>query len=114
MRGYKRAIRVAQLIKESAAEIIRDFEDLDIAVVSVTDVKLSDDLLNCKILFSVFGNSAVKEKNELVLKRNLKELRHQLALRLNLRRTPEIFLIYDDSNEKASRVLDILEKIKNE
>jgi ribosome-binding factor A len=77
MRGYKRAVRVAQLIKENAAEIIRDFEDLDTAVVTITEVKLSDDLLNCKILFSIFGDQAKKEKNELVLKRNLKELRHQ-------------------------------------
>ncbi|MDR1952048.1 MAG: 30S ribosome-binding factor RbfA [Elusimicrobiota bacterium] len=113
MQNYKRSTRVAELIQRTTAEIIRDFDDLDTAVVSITEVKLSDDLLNCKIYFSIFGNDEEKEKNETILRNNIKEIRHQLALKLNLRRTPEILLIYDDTNEKATKIINILEKIKS-
>jgi ribosome-binding factor A len=33
---------------------------------------------------------------------------------LNLRRTPSICFVYDDAVESASKVFDILEKIKEE
>ncbi|MDR2708450.1 MAG: 30S ribosome-binding factor RbfA [Elusimicrobiota bacterium] len=114
MQSYKRAQRVGELIKETVANIVRDFDGLDAALVSITQVKLSDDLLNCKIYFSVFGDEETVKKNELILKDNIREVRHQIAVKLNLRRTPEIRFIYDDSNEKASKVLEIMERLKNE
>ncbi|MDR2860842.1 MAG: 30S ribosome-binding factor RbfA [Elusimicrobiota bacterium] len=114
MQSYKRSDRVGELIQQTVSLIIRDFKDLNTAVVVITKVKLTDDLLNCKIYFSVFGDSAEKEKNEQILKRNIKEVRHQLALRLNLRRTPTIEFIYDSSNEEAAKVIDLIEKLQNE
>ncbi|MDR2772275.1 MAG: 30S ribosome-binding factor RbfA [Elusimicrobiota bacterium] len=112
MQTYKRATRVAELIQRTVAEIIRNFQDIDTAVVSITEVVLSDDLLNCKVYFSVFGDEEVRKKNEIILRTNVKEIRHQLALKLNLRRTPEILLYYDDSSQRAAKIIDILDKIK--
>jgi ribosome-binding factor A len=114
MQTYKRATRVAELIQQASATAIRNFEGLNIAVVTITQVKLADDLYNCKIYFSVFGDEAEKEKNKKIMFANKKELRHQLALKLNMRRTPEIELIYDDTSENATKVIELLEKLKNE
>ncbi|MCA6071372.1 MAG: ribosome-binding factor A, partial [Endomicrobium sp.] len=91
-----------------------EIKDLDSGLVTITGLKLTDDLLSCKIYYSVFGSAEDKQKADEVLERNTGEVRHQLALRLNLRRTPVIFFVYDDTNERATKVFDILKKIEEE
>ncbi|MDR1695906.1 MAG: 30S ribosome-binding factor RbfA [Endomicrobium sp.] len=112
--SYKRSTRVGELIQQTVSEIIRDIRELNVAIVTVMGVKLTDDLQTCRIFYSVFGNEEDKKKTAEILEKNTKEVRHQLALKLNLRRTPTITFTYDDSNETASKVFDILKKIEEE
>jgi ribosome-binding factor A len=114
MKSYKRSQRVAVLIQQECAQIIRELKDLNTAIVTITNARLTDDLLDCKIYYSVFGSEEDKQQSQQIINKNLKEIRHQLAARLNLRRTPTIAFHYDDANEKASEVLDILKKIEDE
>jgi ribosome-binding factor A len=114
MKDYKRSQRVAVLIQRECADIIRDIKDLNAAIVTIMGARLTDDLLTCRIDYSVFGGDEEKEKAAKILNANLKEIRHQLAMRLNLRRTPEISFYYDNTNETASKVFDILKKIEDE
>jgi ribosome-binding factor A len=111
---YKRSVRVGELIQQSVSEIIREMKDLDNNLVTIMGVKLSDDLLNCKILYSVFGSQGDRQKIDTILKKCTGSIRHELALRLNLRRTPSIIFVYDNTIENASRVFNLLEKIKEE
>ncbi|MDR2425965.1 MAG: 30S ribosome-binding factor RbfA [Endomicrobium sp.] len=112
--SYKRADRVKVVIQQEISLILRDMRDLSAGLVTVMGVKLTDDLLSCKIFYSVFGDEAVKNNAAMILKDNAKEIRHQLALRINLRRTPSLEFIYDNTNEAASKVFDILKKIEDE
>jgi ribosome-binding factor A len=112
--SYKRSVRVGELIRRTISEIIREIRDFDAGLVTVMSVKLTDDLQDCKVYYSVFGSSQDIDKAGEILKDNAKEIRHQLALRLNLRRTPSLLFIYDDTNETASKVFDILKKIEDE
>jgi ribosome-binding factor A len=112
--SYKRSARVGVLIQHEISSILRDMRDFNAGLVTVTGVKLTEDLLFCKVFYSVFGMKEDRGAAERLLKINTKEIRHQLALRLNLRRTPTLEFVYDDSNEKASRVFDILKKIEDE
>ena len=111
---YKRSVRVCELIHQIVAEIVRKMRNLDTKLVTITDVKLTDDLLSCKIYYSVFGSKEDKENIDDILKKNTKNVRYQLALRLNLRRTPTISFIYDNTNENASKIFDLLRKIEEE
>jgi ribosome-binding factor A len=112
--SYKRSVRVGELIQQTVSEIVREMRDLDSGLVTVMGVKPTDDLMSCRIYYSVFGSQEDKSKAEVVLKKNTKEIRHQLAMRLNLRRTPEIVFIYDDTNESATKVFDLLKKIEED
>ncbi|GHT36888.1 hypothetical protein AGMMS49593_02770 [Endomicrobiia bacterium] len=112
--SYKRSIRVGELIQHTVSEVVREIKDLDSSFITIMGVKLADDLLSCKIYYSVFGLHEDKEKIDEVLKKNIGVVRHQLALRLNLRRTPTISFVYDDINESASKVFDILKTIEEE
>ncbi|MCL2485596.1 MAG: 30S ribosome-binding factor RbfA [Endomicrobia bacterium] len=112
--SYKRSTRVGELIQQTVSEIIRDIRDLNVAIVTIMSVKLTDDLQTCRIFYSVFGNEEDKKQAAEILAKNTKEVRHQLALKLNLRRTPTITFTYDDTNETASKVFDLLKKIEEE
>jgi ribosome-binding factor A len=89
-------------------------KDLDTGLVTVMRASLTDDLLSCRIYYSVLGSEEDKKKAARVLKKNTKQVRHKLALHLNLRRTPTISFVYDDTNERATKVFDILQKIEEE
>ncbi|MDR2437226.1 MAG: 30S ribosome-binding factor RbfA [Endomicrobium sp.] len=112
--SYKRSVRVGGLIQQRVSELVRDLKDLDAGLVTIMRVKLSDDLLSCRIYYSVFGSDEDKKKASIGLKKNTKEIRYQLAMQLNLRRTPEIVFVYDDTNETADKVFNLLKKIEKE
>jgi ribosome-binding factor A len=112
--SYKRSVRVGELIQQTVSDFVREIKDLDSGLVTIMGVKLTDDLLSCRIYYSVFGSDEDKKKASIGLKKNTKEIRHQLAMCLNLRRTPEIVFVYDDSNETADKVFNLLKKIEKE
>jgi len=111
---YKRSTRVGTLISRTVSDIIREIRELNVGLVTVMGVKLTDDLLTCRIFYSVFGSDEDKRNVDRILKDKTKDVRHALAVRLNLRRTPTIEFVYDDSTESASKVFDLLDKIKEE
>ena len=113
MKAYKRATRVAELIQKNIAEILRDIKELT-GLVTVTSVRLTDDLQTCRIFYSVIGSDNDKKNAEKVLTENLKQIRYNLAQNMELRRTPTIDFKYDDSGEKAERIFEILDKIEHE
>ncbi|OEG70951.1 hypothetical protein ATZ36_03685 [Candidatus Endomicrobiellum trichonymphae] len=112
--SYKRSVRVSELIQQTVSSIVREMKDLDARLVTVMGASLTDDLLSCKIYYSVLGSEEDKKKIAGVLKKSTKQVRHKLALRLDLRRTPTISFVYDDTNERATKVFDILQKIEEE
>ena len=44
MKAYRRATRVAELIQKNMAKIFRDIKELNKGLVTVTSVRLTDDL----------------------------------------------------------------------
>ena len=114
MHSYKRSTRVAELIQRTIADIIRDIKEPGLGFVTVTGVKLTDDLLDARIFYSVIGSEEEVKNSGEILGKSLKTIRHELAVRLNLRKTPELNLKYDDTSEKANRVFELLEKIHRE
>ena len=40
-------------------------------------------------------------------------IRHELSKRMNIRKTPELRFIYDDTFEKAAKIDEILKRTKN-
>ena len=114
MKSYKRADRVSELIQQNIAEILRDIKELNKGLVTVTSVRLTDDLQTCRIFYSVIGREDDKKNAETVLRDKTKQIRFQLAQNMDLRRTPTIDFKYDDSGEKAEKIFEILDKIEHE
>jgi ribosome-binding factor A len=114
MESYKRSDRVGELIQQEISRILLDIKTPQMGFITVTSVKLTDDLQDCRVFYSVLGDEAEIADNKKLLEEAIPEIRHQLALRLNLRRTPALIFTFDDTPQRANRVFEILEKIRDE
>ncbi|XP_068646514.1 probable ribosome-binding factor A, chloroplastic [Aristolochia californica] len=84
------------------------------SLTTISDVEVSGDLQVVKVYVSVFGDERGREVAIAGLKSKAKYVRSELGKRMKLRLTPEIRFIEDDAQERGSRVIAILDKIKNE
>ncbi len=79
-------------------------------LVSVTKVKVTNDLKYAKIYVSIMNSKNIK--NTLAgLKKSSGFIRSELAKRINLRNTPELIFELDDSLEYGARIDKILNDI---
>ncbi|MFN0150185.1 MAG: 30S ribosome-binding factor RbfA [bacterium] len=109
---FKRAERVAVLIREEVSKIIQfEISDPRIGFVTVTAVDLSDDLLNAKIYCGILGDTAAVRASLAALIESAWFIRKELAGRIKMRRAPEISFHLDERAEKAARIDTLLRKI---
>ena len=93
--------RVNMEIQRELSRILRsELKDPRVGIMtSVTGVDVTTDLKTCKVYVSVLGSEEEKENTMAALERAVGFIRHQLAVNLNLRNTPELNFIADDSIE---------------
>jgi len=110
-----RMIRINDEITKITAEIIRkDLSDPSIGtVVSVIRSETTQDLKYCTIYVSILV-SAKKESTMAALNRAIGFIRKNLAKKINLRQTPEIKFVYDDSIEHGMKMRELIEKVNRD
>ena len=79
-------------------------------MISVTKAKITPDLKYAKVYVSILNSKNVKETLA-GLKKSSGFVRSEVAKRINLRITPEIIFILDDSMEYGERIDKILKEI---
>ena len=79
-------------------------------MISVTKVKVTNDLKFAKVYVSILNSKNIKETLT-GLKKSSGFIRSELARRVNLRNTPEIIFELDDSLEYGARIDSILKEI---
>ncbi|KAJ4964474.1 hypothetical protein NE237_024413 [Protea cynaroides] len=84
------------------------------SLTTISDVEVSADLQVVKVYVSVFGDERGREVAIAGLKSKAKYVRSELGRRMKLRLTPEIRFIEDESLERGSRVIAILDRLKDE
>ncbi|MBQ7064764.1 MAG: 30S ribosome-binding factor RbfA [Firmicutes bacterium] len=109
--------RINGEIRRELSEILREeVKDprVDIRLVSVLKAETTRDLKYCKVYISVLGDEAMKEEVRTALKSAAGFIRRELASRLNLRNTPELKFVMDDSIEYGIHIDQMLRKIAAE
>ena len=102
--------RINEEIQREMSSLIRTVKDprvADAGMVSVTAVETTPDLKYAKIYVSVLDKSASAQALK-GLKSASGYLRRELGQRLNLRNTPELSFVRDDSIDKGAHILDML------
>ena len=94
--------RINGEVQKVISEAIRYSKDPRISpFTSVMDVEVAPDLKTCKVWVTVMGNEEDRERTQEGLKSAAGYIRSTLAKELNMRDTPEIRFIMDDSIEYA-------------
>jgi ribosome-binding factor A len=110
-----RQARVEELIRQEVCEILReDVSDPRIGFTSLTGVEVSPDLENASIYVSILGDDKKKEEALQGLYSATRFIRGELGRRLELRLVPKIRFYRDDSLERGSRVLGLINKLEHE
>jgi ribosome-binding factor A len=105
--------RVAQRIRREISEILTRLRDPRLhAMVSVTDVEVTNDLSLARVYVSVLETGEARDHVMAGLGRAAGFVRHELAGVLGLREMPEVRFLLDTSLEKGARVDEILRKLE--
>lgn len=111
----KRAERVATLIKHELAEAItKRIRDPRVGFVTVTDVKMTEDLKQARVFYSVLGHEAEKQETAKALERARGFFQREIAKAIKLRFTPRLVFSQDDSIEQGLKVDTIIRTIHEE
>jgi ribosome-binding factor A len=113
MAGYRRG-RINEQLTKDLAEIIQTVKDPRVSesFISITGVECSADLKNAKIYFSALGNNIDINEIKKGLVSATGYMRGQVAQRLNLRITPELRFVLDESIEKGAHMSALLRQIQ--
>jgi ribosome-binding factor A len=111
----RRPERVADILREELSQIVGyELEDPRLTMVTVTDVRLSDNLRDAQVFVTIAGDEEEHRLALSALRHAVPYVRKQLSLSLNLPRTPDIHFVRDQVEEKGQRVDRLLENIEKE
>lgn len=79
-------------------------------LISVTKTKITPDLKYAKVYVSILNSKNLKE-TFINLKKSSGYIRTEIAKRINLRITPELVFVLDDSMEYGAKIEQILKEI---
>ena len=113
--AMRRPERVADIIREEISQIVGyELEDPRLTMVTVTDVRLSDDKRDARVYVTIAGDENEHKAALAALKHAAPYVRKQLGLSLNLPRTPELHFVRDRVEEEGERVDQLLLEIERE
>lgn len=113
MVDHARARRLGERIKVLAAEALeRVVKDPDLGFVTITDVRVSPDLSQAKLYFTVFGSAEELEITKEILESYKGRVRSEIGRHLGIRITPAIEFINDEVPVAAGALTDLLAEAK--
>ena len=103
--------RVNEAVRQELSTLIsREVKDPRVDMMtSVTRAVVATDLKTCKVYISVYGDEQKKEETMAGLRSSEGFLRRMLARNLNLRNTPELQFILDESMEYAMHMTKLID-----
>tara|TARA_B100000131_G_C17844975_1_gene503421 strand:+ start:306 stop:668 length:363 start_codon:yes stop_codon:yes gene_type:complete len=109
-----RSHRVSSLIKKEIALVKQELGDSRLKDIFIIDVEVSRDLKHAKIYFGVFDSHNKKsediEDSKRLIDLSKNFFKKKISSRLKLKRIPNLLFIYDDSEDKASELENIIKK----
>ncbi|HET9401001.1 MAG TPA: 30S ribosome-binding factor RbfA [Candidatus Acidoferrales bacterium] len=104
--------RIAEEIQHEIVSMLEgELKDPRLATnVIVTEVRVTPDLKNARIYFTVEGTLEERAEAQRALDKANGFIRHELVERLQMRRAPELHFLLDDSVERARRIDELLRK----
>ncbi|MFO7568896.1 MAG: 30S ribosome-binding factor RbfA [Smithellaceae bacterium] len=113
--NFKRADRVGELIMAETSDILlKAVKDPRLHTVTITAVKVTDDLRNARIYFVEMGKDELSEEIQSALAKASGFVRRELGHRLQLRFVPQIAFVHDTSFGYGNRIEKLLAEINKQ
>jgi ribosome-binding factor A len=108
----RRQRRVAELVHRELSQLLmREVRDPRLADVTITEVRMTPDLLIARVYFTVLGEDEEGTEALAALERATGFLRTQLAGQVRLRSVPELSFEVDKSAAYGRRIDELLDQI---
>lgn len=115
MRQFKRSTRLAeQILRDLSILMENELTDQTPGMVTLTHVRLSDDLRYATIFYSVLGKDKDRQAVAEYFDCEKKHLRYLLGGKLQIRHIPELTFKFDPSIEEGIRIEKLLNEIKSD
>ena len=102
--------RLNDEFQEVISEILhREIKNPNLKFVTITGCSITNDLSFCKVYFTAFDKDKKEILNE--LKNASSFIRGEISKRVQIRHTPELKFVFDDSIEYGNKIEKIIEKI---
>ena len=115
MAKSSRVDRVAELVQQEVSKLFtRGMKDPRIGLVTITGVKMTADLREAWVYYSVLGDDAVRAETAKGLAAATGFVKRELSQTLNLRSTPDLHFKFDESVERGDRIERLLREVKQQ
>jgi ribosome-binding factor A len=109
---FKRSEKVSEAIHEMvSALLVKGLKDPRIGFVTITGVKVTDDLHLATIYFTVVGTDEEKKATEQGLNSAKGYMRKEMGKNLRMRYVPDLIFKYDSSLDYGNRIDSLLRQI---
>lgn len=109
-----RLIRVCELLKRELGLLISRQIKFEAPLVSIRAVDITPDLKQAHVYVSVIGTDSQKNGALQLLEKNRPVLQREVSKRVILKHTPILNFKLDESIERGSRVIALLDEIDEE
>ena len=109
-----RHMRVRELLKRELNEIFRREFPVELGIVSVTEVGVSNDLHSAKVFVSSIGDDKSQQKAFRTVRKSAGKIQFELGQIVALRYTPKLKFVMDEAYNRGDRVLKILDEIEQD
>ena len=99
-----------QIRQEISAMLVSGLKDPRIGFATVTDVRVTRDLREARIYVSVMGSAEEQQQTLAGFQAARAFIRHELAERLSIRRTPDLSFALDTSAEYGAHIDELIRK----
>lgn len=109
----QRTARVDELLRQEIGAIVaREVADPRIGFATITRVETTRDLSHARVWVSVIGQPDERRATISALSRAMPFVRHELGKTLRIRRIPDLHVELDDTAERGTRVLRLLDELE--
>lgn len=111
-----RTERLSSVIKKDLGQILQRNYQPSGTFITVTQVRMTDDLSIAKVYLSVFSPNREVESIYKYIDDHQDEIRYELASKIKnqVRRIPELLFYEDDTAEYVNKIENLFEKVRKE
>ena len=105
-------MRVRELLKRELNVIFRRHFPVDLGMISVSEVGVSNDLHTATVFVSSIGDEKAQHKAFRAVRKAAGKIQNELGQAVVLRYTPRLKFVMDEARNRGDRVLQILDELE--